>query len=119
MRKVRGNGSRQVADSPRRRSPTGRSPIVIFEPHDVILPQIVAVLHFNDMQGFVPEVLKTMRRFHGNRRTLSYPEIHQFGIEANADKVGGTAAGVVGAAVAAHAAVSAIKRVSSPKPSQK
>jgi len=37
-------------------------------------------------------------------------DIHQFGIEANADKVGGTAAGVVGAAAVAHAAVSAIKR---------
>ena len=36
--------------------------------------------------------------------------INAFGIESNADKVGGTAAGVVGAAVAAHAAVSAIKR---------
>jgi hydrogenase small subunit len=38
--------------------------------------------------------------------------IHQFGIESNADKVGGTAAGVVGAAAVAHAAVSAIKRAS-------
>ena len=37
-------------------------------------------------------------------------DIKQFGVEANADKVGGTAAGIVGAAVAAHAAVSAIKR---------
>ena len=36
--------------------------------------------------------------------------INAFGIEANADKVGGAAAGAVGAAVAAHAAVSAIKR---------
>lgn len=36
--------------------------------------------------------------------------INQFGIESNADKVGGTAAGVVGAATAAHLAVSAIKR---------
>ncbi len=39
-------------------------------------------------------------------------DIKQFGVEANADKVGGTAAGIVGAAVAAHAAVSAIKRAS-------
>lgn len=39
-------------------------------------------------------------------------DIHQFGIEANADKVGGTAAGVVGAAAVAHAAASAIKRAS-------
>jgi len=38
--------------------------------------------------------------------------INQFGIESNADKVGGTAAGVVGAAVAAHAAASAVKRLS-------
>jgi hydrogenase small subunit len=37
-------------------------------------------------------------------------DIHQFGVEANADKVGLTTAGVVGAAVAAHAAVSALKR---------
>jgi hydrogenase small subunit len=36
--------------------------------------------------------------------------INQFGIESNADKVGAVAAGVVGAAVVAHAAVSAIKR---------
>jgi hydrogenase small subunit len=36
--------------------------------------------------------------------------IDQFGIEENADKVGGTAAAVVGVATAAHAAVSAIKR---------
>jgi hydrogenase small subunit len=39
-------------------------------------------------------------------------DIHQFGIEANADRVGATAAGVVGAAAVAHAAVSAIKRAS-------
>jgi hydrogenase small subunit len=37
-------------------------------------------------------------------------DIHQFGIEANADKIGGAAATAVGAAVAAHAAVSAAKR---------
>jgi hydrogenase small subunit len=37
-------------------------------------------------------------------------DIKQFGIEANADKVGGTAAAVVGGAVAAHAAVSALAR---------
>jgi hydrogenase small subunit len=36
-----------------------------------------------------------------------------FGIESNADQVGGYAAGAVGAAVAAHAAVSAIQRVAS------
>ncbi len=36
--------------------------------------------------------------------------IKQFGIEANADTVGLTAAGVVGGAVAVHAAVSALKR---------
>lgn len=35
--------------------------------------------------------------------------IHQFGIESNADRIGKTAAGVVGAAVAAHAAVSVAK----------
>ena len=34
----------------------------------------------------------------------------QFGIEANADQVGGTVAGVIGAGIAAHAAVSAVKR---------
>ena len=37
-------------------------------------------------------------------------DIKQFGIEANADKVGGTAAAVVGAGIAAHAAVSALAR---------
>lgn len=36
--------------------------------------------------------------------------IQQFGIEANADKVGAVAAGVVGAAIAAHAAVTAIRQ---------
>ncbi len=36
--------------------------------------------------------------------------INQFGIEANADQVGGTVAGVVGIAVAAHAATSALSR---------
>ncbi|HQN51996.1 MAG TPA: hypothetical protein PK913_13150, partial [Phenylobacterium sp.] len=47
-------------------------------------------------------------------------DIKQFGVEANADKIGMTAAGVVGAAVAAHAAVSAIKqtRQSRNKPGQ-
>ncbi len=35
---------------------------------------------------------------------------HQFGVEANADRVGAIAAGATGAAIAAHAAVSAIKR---------
>jgi hydrogenase small subunit len=39
--------------------------------------------------------------------------INQFGVEANADKIGGTAAVVLGAAAAAHAAASAIQRVSS------
>ncbi len=37
-------------------------------------------------------------------------DTHQFGVEANADRVGLAAVGVVGAAVAAHAAVSAIKQ---------
>ncbi|WP_317930510.1 hydrogenase small subunit [Halioxenophilus sp. WMMB6] len=36
-------------------------------------------------------------------------DTHQFGIEANADKVGATAATIVGGAIAAHAAVSALK----------
>jgi hydrogenase small subunit len=36
--------------------------------------------------------------------------IKQFGVEANADTVGMTAAGVVGGAVAVHAAISALKR---------
>jgi len=39
--------------------------------------------------------------------------IRQFGIEENADKIGATAAGVVGAAVVAHAAASAVKRAKS------
>ena len=38
-------------------------------------------------------------------------DIHQFGVESNADEVGGAVVGVVGAAVAAHAAVSAIKQL--------
>ena len=37
-------------------------------------------------------------------------DIQPFGVEQNADRVGGTLAGVVGAAVAAHAAVSAVSR---------
>jgi hydrogenase small subunit len=36
--------------------------------------------------------------------------INQFGIEANADRVGTVAAGVVGTAIAAHAAITAVKR---------
>ena len=36
--------------------------------------------------------------------------INQFGIEANADKVGGTAAAVVGLGIAAHAGLTALKR---------
>ncbi|MGZ5267505.1 MAG: hydrogenase small subunit, partial [Caldimonas sp.] len=38
--------------------------------------------------------------------------ITQFGVEANADKVGLVAAGITGAAVVAHAAVTAIRRAS-------
>jgi hydrogenase small subunit len=37
-------------------------------------------------------------------------DIHQFGIEANADILGATAAGVAGVGIAVHAALSAIKR---------
>lgn len=37
--------------------------------------------------------------------------IKQFGIEENADKIGGTAAAIVGTAAAAHAAASVVKRV--------
>ena len=37
------------------------------------------------------------------------PDTHQFGVEANADNVGLAAAGAVGAAIAAQAAVSALK----------
>jgi len=37
--------------------------------------------------------------------------IKQFGVEANADQIGLAAAGAVGAGVAAHAAVSAVKRI--------
>ena len=36
--------------------------------------------------------------------------VKQFGIEANADQIGGTVAGIVGTGIAAHAAVSAVKR---------
>ena len=42
--------------------------------------------------------------------TIASTDIHQFGIESSADKVGGTAAAVVGAGVVAHAAVSALAR---------
>ncbi|MBI5132788.1 MAG: hydrogenase small subunit [Rhodopseudomonas palustris] len=38
--------------------------------------------------------------------------INQFGVEANADKIGATAAGVVGAAIAAHAAVTTVRNLS-------
>jgi hydrogenase small subunit len=38
-------------------------------------------------------------------------DIHQFGVEANADRVGAAAAGVVGLAVAGHAAASVIRRI--------
>ena len=40
-------------------------------------------------------------------------DIKQFGVESNADKVGGTVAAVTGAAVAAHAAVSALSKARS------
>ncbi|MDR3514651.1 MAG: hydrogenase small subunit [Azospirillaceae bacterium] len=36
--------------------------------------------------------------------------ISPFGVEANADQIGGTAAGVIGAGIAVHAALSAVKR---------
>ena len=42
--------------------------------------------------------------------------LHQFGVEQNADEVGTVAAGVVGTAIAAHAGISALKRAMS-KPS--
>jgi hydrogenase small subunit len=45
--------------------------------------------------------------------------IREFGIEANADRVGATVAVVAGAAVAAHAAVTAIKRARSTKSNEK
>ncbi|MGL5252804.1 MAG: hydrogenase small subunit [Moraxella sp.] len=41
--------------------------------------------------------------------------IPAFGVEANADKIGGTAAVVAGAAIAAHAAMSMLKKASSDK----
>ena len=40
-------------------------------------------------------------------------DINQFGIEANADEIGLATAGVIGAAIAGHAAVSAVKRARS------
>ena len=42
--------------------------------------------------------------------------VKDFGVEANADKVGAIAAGVVGAAIVAHAAVGAIQRAAAGKP---
>jgi len=44
--------------------------------------------------------------------------IKEFGVEANADKVGVVAAGVVGAAIVAHAAVSAIQRAATGRPKE-
>ena len=41
------------------------------------------------------------------------PSIKQFGVEHNADEIGLAAAGVVGGAVAVHAGVTAIKRLTS------
>ena len=41
-------------------------------------------------------------------------DLTQFGVESNADRVGGTAAGVAGAAIVAHAAASAVKRARQP-----
>ena len=40
-------------------------------------------------------------------------DVHKFGVEVNADKLGKGVAGTIGAAVAAHAAVSALKRAQS------
>lgn len=43
--------------------------------------------------------------------------IHQFGVEANADMIGGSVAGIVGVAAAAHAGVTALSRLrKKPKP---
>ena len=41
-------------------------------------------------------------------------DINQFGIEANADAVGGTAAALVGAGIAAHAGLTALNRAKQP-----
>ena len=43
-------------------------------------------------------------------------DIKAFGVEANADTIGKAAAGTVGAAIAAHAAVSALARARNPNP---
>jgi len=45
-------------------------------------------------------------------------DIKQFGVEENADKVGGTVAGIAGAAVVAHAAVSALTKARGSKEDQ-
>ena len=45
------------------------------------------------------------------RSTSASRNINQFGVEANADKIGMVAAAAVGVGVAAHAAVTAISRV--------
>jgi hydrogenase small subunit len=52
------------------------------------------------------------RRLLGQGFVLRPPHQHQrdFGVEANADQVGAVVAGVVGAAIVAHAAVGAIQR---------
>ncbi|KAF0162788.1 MAG: hydrogenase small subunit [Rhodocyclaceae bacterium] len=46
-------------------------------------------------------------------------DIKQFGIEANADKVGGTAAAAAGAGVAVHAALSALKKAKKSESTEK
>ncbi|MCX7167191.1 MAG: hydrogenase small subunit [Rhodocyclales bacterium] len=46
-------------------------------------------------------------------------DIKQFGIEANADKVGGTAAAAAGAGVAVHAAMSALKKAKKTESTEK
>ena len=57
--------------------------------------------------------LAARKRASGTRLVLRpATNIHAFGVESNADKVGVAAAGAVGAAVAAHAAVSMLKRAS-------
>src|SRR5688572_27926723 len=49
-----------------------RSPIIIFETHDVIFPKVRTVLNFNDVQRVLSEVFKAVFRLYGNRRALPH-----------------------------------------------
>src|SRR5215813_10755025 len=47
-----------------------RAPIFVFEPHDIILAQIIAALHFDDAQRLRAGVLDAVARLDRNVRRL-------------------------------------------------